>query len=134
MTVRIAASLATVLVAAAGFSAGPTASQPPLVSFRQSGGFVALERSFVVRRSGDVVTDGAVAARLAPKRLAALRQTLAAARWRTLAAHYAPRVHIPDGYVYTITYAGRPIVIDQGARPPERLRDVVVLLQALAPR
>src|SRR4051794_39150026 len=102
MTTRIAASLATALVAALGFSAGATASRPPLVSFTQSGGFVALERGFVVRQSGDVVTDGAVVARLAPKRLAALRRALAAARWRTLASPYPAPLHIAGRYLYTI--------------------------------
>jgi hypothetical protein len=109
------------------------ASSSPLVSFRQGGGFVALDRSFAVRQSGQVVTQGAVVAKLAPKRLAALRRALADSRWRTLARHYAPRVHVADGYVYTITYRGRAVRIDQGAKLPARLARAVLLLRGLVP-
>jgi hypothetical protein len=109
------------------------AGQPPLVSFRQSGGFVGLERSFLVRRSGEVVTRGIVVSRLPPKRLAELRKALVEARWPKLARHYAPRVHVADGFVYTITYGGRRVWIDQGARLPERLRRPLALLRDLVP-
>ncbi len=109
------------------------ASSPPLVSVRQSGGFVAIERSFVVRRSGQVVTKGVVVSTLEPRRLASLRRALADARWRTLARHYAPRVHVADGYVYTITYGGSAVRIDQGAKLPSRLARAFVLLRGLVP-
>ena len=128
---RMWASAVTVLVAVGVCSFPAHGSSPALVSFRQSGGFVARERSFVVRQSGQVVTRGAIVSTLTPSRLAALRRALASARWQTLARHYAPRVHFPDGYVYTITYRGRAVRVDQGAAVPARLAGPLALLRSL---
>ena len=103
-----------------------------LVSFQQTGGFVAIERTVTVRTSGKVVADGAAVSTLSRARLAALRDALADARWRTLRSHYAPDVRVADGFLYAITYAGRTIRIDQGAKVPPRLARPFLILQRLA--
>jgi hypothetical protein len=132
MTFRlVGCTAAAAVLAALAATATPRAATPALVTFRQSGGFVALERGFTVRRSGEVVSRGVVVARLPPRRLRELTRALADARWSTLARHYAPSVHVADGYVYTITYAGRPVRIDQGASLPFRLRRPLALLSGL---
>ena len=118
----------------AAMLAHPAATAPPrvLVSFQQTGGFVAIERTVTVHTSGKVVSDGAAVSALSRARLAALRDALADARWRTLRAHYAPDVTVSDGFLYAITYAGRTIRIDQGAPIPARLARPFLILERLA--
>jgi hypothetical protein len=108
------------------------APSPVLVSFRQTGGFVGVDRSVVVRRSGAVTAANVHVSSLSRARLTALRDALQAARWRTLKSRYAPKVHVADGFQYAITYGGRTIRIDQGATLPPRLGRPFVLLQRLA--
>jgi len=114
---------------------GPQAASAPspvLVSFRQTGGFVGVERSVTVRRSGAVTAENAHVSTLSHARLTALRDALEAARWRTLKSRYAPEAHVADGFLYAITYGGRTIRIDQGAALPPRLARPFVLLQRIA--
>ena len=127
-TILLALTLAVAFVP----SEAASAPSPVLVSFRQTGGFVGIERSVTVRRSGAVVADNVRVSPLSRARLTALRDALAAARWRTLKSRYAPEVHVADGFLYEITYAGRTIRIDQGATVPPRLARPFVLLQRLA--
>ena len=109
-----------------------SAPSPVLASFRQTGGFVGVERRVVVRRSGAVTAENVHVSTLSRAQLTALRNALEAARWRTLKSGYAPKVHVSDGFLYAITYAGRTIRIDQGATLPRRLARPFVLLQRIA--
>ena len=127
-TILAAVTLALAVVAPQAASA----PSPVLVAFHQGGGFVAIERSLSVRRSGAVFLEGVHVSTLSRARLAALRAALADARWGTLRARYAPDTPVADGFLYSITYAGRTIRIDQGAKLPPRLQRPFVLLQRLA--
>ena len=109
-----------------------SAPSPVLVSFRQTGGFVGVERSVTVRRSGAVTAKNVHVSTLSHARFTALRDALEAARWKTLKSSYAPEVHVADGFLYAITYGGRTIRIDQGATLPPRLARPFVLLQRIA--
>lgn len=128
MKTIVAVALALAVVAPQAASA----RSPVLVSFRQSGGFVAIERSVTVRRSGAVLSENVRVSTLSRARLTALRDALEAARWETLKSHYAPDVRVADGFLYAITYAGRTVRIDQGATIPPRLRRPFLILQRLA--
>ena len=109
-----------------------SAPSPVLVSFRQTGGFVGVERSVVVRRSGAVTAKNVHVSTLSRAQLTAVRNALEAARWRTLKSTYAPAVPVSDGFLYAITYGGRTIHIAQGASLPRRLARPFVLLQRIA--
>jgi len=122
--------LAVLLALAVGPQAA-SAPSPVLVSFRQTGGFVGVERSVVVRKSGAVTAENVRVSTLSRARVTALRNALEAARWRTLKSRYA-KVHVADGFLYAITYGGRTIRIDQGATLPPRLARPFVLLQRIA--
>jgi len=124
----VLAALLTLAVAPQAASA----PSPVLVSFRQTGGFVGVERSVTVRRSGAVTGENVHVSTLSHARLTALRDALEAARWKTLKSSYAPEVHVADGFLYAITYGGRTIRIDQGATLPPRLARPFVLLQQIA--
>ena len=119
-------------VIAAGAGAGAAPGADALVVIRQTGGFIGIDRSVAVLRSGEVRVDDRHVATLAASRLAALRLVLDATRWRALRAHYAPKVHVSDGYQYAIRYRARTVRIDQGARLPPRLARAFAMLRALA--
>jgi hypothetical protein len=130
--VRTAAiALLTGLLLATAASA--SASSPTLVSFRQTGGFAGLDRGLVVARSGDVVSDGLPLkkAHLTRPELARLKLALVHARFAGLAKTYESEPPIADGFTYRIKYAGRVVVIEQGAKPPPRVQRVFDLLQRL---
>jgi hypothetical protein len=61
-----------------------------------------------------------------------LRDRLVQARFRTLAPVYAPADPIADGFIETVSYAGRRVSVLTGARPPERLARVLGILRSLA--
>jgi hypothetical protein len=130
--VRVKATVLAVVVALAVVAQAASAPSPVLVSLRQTGGFVGVERTVVVRRSGAVTAENVRVATLSRAQLAALRNALEAARWRTLKSTYAPAVPISDGFLYAIAYGGRTIHIGQGATLPRRLARPFVLLQRIA--
>ena len=124
--------MVAVLLALAVAAQAASAPSPVLVSFRQTGGFVGVERTVVVRRSGAVTAENVRVSTLSRARVRALRDALEQARWRSLKSRYAPKVHVADGFQYAITYGGRTIRIDQGATLPPRLARPFVLLERLA--
>ncbi len=111
------------------------AASRTLVSLRQTGGFAGVDRGLAVTGTGRVVPDDLElrTRQLSPARLQALREALKAARFGTLARHYAPAQPVADGFVYRIAYAGRTIRIDEHAVVPRRLARVFALLRALSP-
>ena len=131
---RIALIVALVASTAAAAQARPPA---PLVTLEQRGGFAGIERALVVHRSGKVVSDGlpVTTHQLAPARLRTLRAALVAARFPTLARQYEPDDGpIADGFVYRLSYGGRTVQWDEGARLPARLDRCVELLTQLIER
>lgn len=101
--------------------------------FEQTGGFAGIERGLVVYRTGRVVSDGLPVrtSRLSSTRLRALRLALQQARFATLQRKYESDEPVADGYVYRISYAGRTIRIDEGAKLPPRLARPFSLLHGL---
>jgi hypothetical protein len=106
---------------------------PVLVSFDRGGGFAGIQAGLDVGRTGKLVSRGLPlkTARLSPTRLASLRGALVNARFRTLHKAYKPETPIADGYVYSISYSGRAVRIDQGAKLPPRLQRLLSLLRTL---
>jgi hypothetical protein len=62
----------------------------------------------------------------------AVRDRLRQARFATLAPVYAPANPVADGFVDTVSYAGRRVRVLTGARPPERLERVLRILRSIA--
>jgi hypothetical protein len=134
MRAKVAVLSLIVLGASLAVQSGSAAQQSTiLVSFRQTGGFAAIERGLTVRRSGAVVSDGlAVKVKaLSPSRLQALRTALVSAGFASLHDRYESDEPIADGYVYRIGYAGRTVEIEQGATLPPRLSRVFAFLRSL---
>ena len=124
----------TVLIAVAAVApSSSAATSPNLVTFEQTGGFANIERGLAVRTSGTVVSDGlpVTAKHLSSKRLVEMRTALRLARWGSLERRYESEEPIADGYVYRLTYAGKTIRVEQGAKLPARLARPFSLLRAL---
>jgi hypothetical protein len=109
------------------------ATSPTLVSFRQTGGFAAIDRGLVVERSGALVSDGLPLARsrLTKVELAKLKLALKHARFAGLPERYESKEPIADGFTYQIKYGAHAVSIEQGAQPPLRVRHVFALLSRL---
>lgn len=121
-------ALATLVLAAGAVDSGPVeARQQPLVVYTRTGGFIGVQDSMKIFRDGTVTsTNGDF--RLSPKRVAALRASLRAARFSTLLRKYKADYPIADGFVYGVSYAGRTVVVNEEAKAPLRLRRVLDLL------
>jgi hypothetical protein len=121
-------ALATLVLAAAAVDSGRVeAQQQPLVVYTRTGGFIGVQDSMKIFRDGTVTsTNGDF--RLSPKRVAALRAGLRAARFSTLLRKYKADYPIADGFVYGVSYAGRTVVVNEEAKAPLRLRRVLDLL------
>ena len=135
MRAKVAVLSLIVLGASLAVQSGSAAEHSAvLVSFRQTGGFAAIDRGLTVRRSGAVVSDGlAVKVKaLSPPRLQRLRTALASAGFASLHDRYESDEPIADGYVYRIGYAGQTVEIEQGATLPPRLSRVFAFLRSLA--
>jgi hypothetical protein len=134
--VRIRLALLSLLALGSGAgvqSVSAAQPSPVLVSFKQTGGFAAIERGLTVRRSGAVVSDGlpVKVRKLSPRRLRALHAALASAGFAGLDERYESDQPGADGYVYRIGYAGRRVEIEQGATLPHRLARVFTFLRSL---
>jgi hypothetical protein len=129
--VRIA--LIVALVASTAAAAAQARPPAPLVTLEQRGGFAGIERGLFVERSGKVVSDGLAVTthRLTAAQLRALRASLVAARFPTLARHYESDRPIADGFVYRLSYGGRTVQWEENADLPARLQRCVDLLTAL---
>jgi hypothetical protein len=123
-----------VVLAAFGVAAPASQAQPsPLVTFVRSGGFIGATDQLSVATDGRATsTRGAF--RLSAARLATLQRSLKAARFRTLRTKYRATVPIADGYTYRVRYAGRSILVEEGAGAPARLERLVYLLDELLNR
>jgi hypothetical protein len=129
--VRIALAALALLVSAPAGSAD--ARRVPLVSYARSGGFIGVRDSMTVFRGGAVSsTNGSF--RLSAKRLAALEATLRKARFSTLQRRYPADYPVSDGFVYRVAHARRMVTVEEGGRPPLRLRRVLALLADILAR
>jgi hypothetical protein len=99
----------------------------PLVSYARTGGFIGVHESMTVFRGGTVSsTNGSF--RLSARRLAALEAALRNARFSTLQRRYPADYPVSDGFVYRVADARRTVTVEEGGRPPLRLRRVLALL------
>jgi hypothetical protein len=123
---------------------GQAAPPRPLVIFRQRREGIPPPSGAPSRIDMTIYVDGRVVLairdphrpvppfRLSERRLRALREELAAARFSTLAPVYE-RDKAPNGSYLgsSITHAGRTVRLVRGARGPARLRPVVAFLTAI---
>jgi hypothetical protein len=118
-------ALAALVAAGAAAAVGPVQAQPqPLVAYTRTGGFIGVQDSMKVFRDGTVTsTNGDF--RLSAKRLLALRTRLRAARFPSLKRRYEAEYPIADGFVYSVAYLGRNVVVNEEAKAPLRLRRVL---------
>ena len=123
---RIAVLLAVLAVAAPAAQA----QQRPLVTFTRTGGFIGATDQLSVSTAGRV-TSSRGSYRISTARLLALRRSLIVARFATLRPKYLAAVPIADGYTYGIRYAGRSVLVEEGAETPTRLAKLVRLLDGL---
>jgi hypothetical protein len=127
----LVAALAALALAVPGAEAQP--QQRPLVSFVRTGGFIGATDEPAVDADGRA-TSSRGTFRLTALRLAAVKRSLRAARFATLRPKYRARVPIADGYTYRVRYAGRSILVEEGAETPARLSRLVLLLEELLSR
>src|SRR5438093_122464 len=125
------AVLAALLLAASAVVAGRVeaqeAQQQPLVVYARSGGFIGVQDSMKIFRDGRVSsTNGDF--RLSARRQAMLRARLRTARFPTLRHKYEADYPVSDGFVYTVSYAGKTVLVNEDAKVPLRLRRVLELL------
>ena len=126
---RIAVFLAALAVAAPSAQA----QRRPLVTFTRTGGFIGATDQLAVSLGGRV-TSSRGAYQLSAARLAVLRRSLIVARFPTLRSKYVATVPIADGYTYGVRYAGRSVLVEEGAETPARLSKVVRFLEQLLNR
>jgi hypothetical protein len=107
-----------------------------LVAYERTGGFAGIREVLRVYRGGQVTLvharGGQSTLRVTCRRVQTLRDRLVQARFATLARTYAPDEAIADGFVETVSYAGRRVRVLTGARPPERLARVLAILRGIA--
>jgi hypothetical protein len=111
------------VVAAVLGGLGPARSAPPLVAFERTGGVAGRLERLVIWPSGEArLRAGAPTApvvyerALGPRRLAALRTAVAAARIRSVPGGLAPRPGAADGFVYRIETPGGAVIFGDGGR------------------
>lgn len=107
-----------------------------LVAYTRTGGLAGIREELRVFRGGQATLvharGGRSTFRLTCARVQTLRDRLVQARFATLAPAYAPDDPIADGFVETVSYAGRRVSVLTGARPPERLARVLRILRGIA--
>jgi hypothetical protein len=106
---------------------GVSARSGLLVSYTRSGGFIGVRDVLTVRADGQASADGRVF-RLGPRRLAALQAALREARFATLARKYLPEAPFSDGYTWTVSHAGKTVLVAEGGSPPRRLQRLLDVL------
>jgi hypothetical protein len=121
----IAHGIAVVVAVLGGL--GPARSAPPLVAFERTGGVAGHLERLVISPSGEArLRAGPPTApvvyrvALGPRRLAALRTAVAAARISSLPSGLPPRPGAADGFVYRIETPGGAVTFGDGGRrvPP----------------
>jgi hypothetical protein len=133
--VLAALALATPAAPAGELGCIPGRPAALLVAYTRTGGFAGIREELKVFRGGQatlVRRAGQSTFRLTCARVQTLRDRLVQARFRTLAPVYAPADPIADGFIETVSYAGRRVGLLTGARPPERLARVLGILRSLA--
>ena len=137
-TVLVAVAALAVLAAASLAPAGPAPAKT-LVRYEKSGGFAGIQVRLSVSAAGSAsVTRGRLGDdrryKLTSTQLRGLRRALRDARFSTLRARYAPKVQIADGFTRSVRYAGRRVTVQDGAKPPARLRELLDRLEKLTSR
>jgi hypothetical protein len=110
-----------------------------LVRYEKSGGIAGIQLTMTV--------TGAGGARITSTRMSevtrftlpaaqrrALARALRGARVSTLRSRYVASTPIADGFVQTVRYAGHDVTVQDGGRPPARLRSLLNRLGRLAAR
>lgn len=134
--VLAAIALATPAAPAGQLGCIPGRPAALLVAYERTGGLAGIREELRVSRGGQATLvharGGRSTFRLTCARLRALRDRLVQARFATLAPVYAPADPIADGFIDTVSYAGRRVRVLTGARPPERLARVLGILRGIA--
>ena len=134
--VLAAIALATPAAPAGQLGCIPGRPAALLVAYERTGGFAGIREELRVFRGGQATLDhargGQSTFRLTCRRVQTLRDRLVQARFATLAPVYAPEDVINDGFIDTVSYAGRRVRVLTGARPPERLARVLGILRSIA--
>jgi hypothetical protein len=115
-------------------TAAAPATARTIVRYERSGGLAGLHDTLTVSSGGKVAVAGRSGTRhstLSAKRLARLKDALAAARFKTLRARYAPPYIVSDGITETVRHAGRTVTVETGGDPPKRLRRLLARLANL---
>ena len=105
-----------------------------LVAYSRTGGFAGIREELRIYRGGQATVvrrGGQLSFRLTCARVRAVRDALVGARFSTLAPVYAPANPVADGFVDTVSYAGRRVRVLTGADPPERLARALRVLRGV---
>jgi hypothetical protein len=134
--VLAAIALATPAAPAGQLGCIPGRPAALLVAYTRTGGFAGIREELRIFRGGQATLvharGGRSTFRLTCARVRAVRDRLQQARFATLQPAYAPADPVADGFVDTVSYAGRRVSVLTGARPPERLARVLRILRSMA--
>ena len=110
-----------------GFTVDPRPSL--LVSYHRTGGFIGVDDRLSIASDGHVTrTDRSGVPEefdLSPAALSELQDALEAANFPSLKKVYKPPFTVSDGFVYTVTYRGKTVVVYQEAIIPPALGAVI---------
>jgi hypothetical protein len=116
-----------------GFTVDPRPSQ--LVSYHRTGGFIGVDDRLSITSDGRVTrTDRNGVPEefdLSPAALSELQDALEAANFPSLKSVYKPPFTVSDGFVYTVTYHGKTVVVYQEAVIPAGLQQVIARLSQI---
>ncbi|MGH2942806.1 MAG: DUF6174 domain-containing protein [Solirubrobacteraceae bacterium] len=107
----------------------------PLVDYRRSGGFIGVDDRLSVAHNGLATRTERGGApeefQLSPADLGALKDVLEAADFPSLKPVYKPPFPLSDGFVYTVTYRAKTVVVFEGAAIPAPLDAAIAALGQL---
>lgn len=116
-----------------GFTVDPRSRL--LVSYQRTGGFIGVDDRLSVARDGRAIRSERGGSPqefdLSPAELSELKAALEAANFPSLKPVYKPPFPISDGFVFTVTYNGKTVVVYEGAIVPAGLQQVIARLSQI---
>lgn len=116
-----------------GFTVDPRSRL--LVAYQRTGGFIGVDDRLSVARNGRAIRTERGGAPtefdVSPADLSELKDALEAADFPSLKAVYKPPFVLSDGFVFTVTYNGKTVMVYEEATIPAALQQVIARLSQI---